>query len=53
VILIDSDMLVLDLRYQADARYADNKRALELQTDAVSLGTTSQALLEQIGTLPK
>lgn len=52
MILVDSDILVLDLRYQADPRYADNKSVLQrLQSEALPVGITCQALLEVVGIL--
>jgi hypothetical protein len=52
VILLDSDVLLIDQRYQNDPRYLVNRQAIELaQANSVSLGLTAQAFLEVIGIL--
>ena len=52
VILLDSDFLLIDRRYQNDPRYANNRRAIDFaQANSISLGITAQALLEVIGIL--
>jgi hypothetical protein len=52
VILIDSDVLLIELRYRNDARFAVNRQALQqAQADPVPLGITSQVLLEVVGNL--
>ncbi len=52
MILLDSDVLVIDLRYVNDSRFAVNRQALQqLQTDKSPVGITSQALLETVGIL--
>jgi hypothetical protein len=52
VILLDADMLVLDLRYPADPRFAVNRQVFQqLQADGIVLGITLQALLETVGIL--
>jgi hypothetical protein len=52
VILLDSDVLLIDQRYRSDPRYQINRRAIEhAQANAVALGVTAQALLEVVGIL--
>ncbi len=52
MILLDSDVLVLDLRYGRDPRVPVNRQALQqLVSDRVSLGISTAALLEVVGTL--
>jgi hypothetical protein len=52
VILLDSDVLLIDQRYRNDLRYAVNRQAIEFAgTNSISLGVTAQALLEVIGIL--
>ena len=53
MILLDADVLLIDIRYQNDPKYAVNRRALDrLAADGAALGVTSQTLLEVIGILP-
>jgi hypothetical protein len=50
VILLDSDVLLIDQRYRNDPRYAVNRQAIEFaRTNSISLAVTAQALLEVIG----
>jgi hypothetical protein len=50
VILLDSDILVLDLRFPRDPRFAVNQQTLQqLWADQLPLGITVQALLEVVG----
>lgn len=50
MILLDSDVLVIDLRYLRDARYAGNRRFLDhALANRLTLGITSHTLLEIIG----
>jgi hypothetical protein len=52
VILLDSDVLLIELRYTNDSRFAVNRQALQrLQGDGTPLGVTTQVLLEVVGTL--
>lgn len=52
MILLDSDILLIDQRYQNDPRYSLNRQAVEFaKANSVSLGITAQALLEVIGIL--
>ncbi len=52
MILLDADVLLIDLRYQNDARFPVNRQLLdEIQKGAVAAGITSQALLEVVGIL--
>ena len=52
MILLDADILVLDIRYPRDARFAMNERLLTtLQEHEISRGITLYALLEVIGIL--
>lgn len=52
MILLDSDVLLIDQRYRNDPRYAVNRQALEFaQTHSIAIGITAQALLEVIGIL--
>ncbi len=52
MILLDSDVILIDQRYQNDPRYALNRRAIEFaQTNSIGLGITAQALLEVVGIL--
>ncbi len=52
MILLDSDVLMIDQRYQNDARYALNRQALQrLQAEKIPLGITTQVLLEVVGNL--
>jgi hypothetical protein len=50
MIVLDSDVFVIDLRYPADSRYLVNRRVLEsLQLSTERLAVTCQTLLEVIG----
>jgi hypothetical protein len=50
MIVLDSDVLVIDLRYPADARYLVNRKVLDaLQLGSQHLIITCQTLLEIIG----
>lgn len=52
MILLDSDVLLIELRYTKDPRFAINRQALQrLQTDGLPSGVTAQALLETVGVL--
>lgn len=52
MIVLDSDLLVIDLRYPADARYLMNRQVLDaLQLSSEELAITCQTLLEVIGVL--
>jgi hypothetical protein len=52
VILLDSDVLLIDQRYRNDPRYSLNRQAIEFaQANSISLGMTAQAILEVIGIL--
>jgi hypothetical protein len=52
MILLDSDILLIDLRYPNDPRFAINRQALQqLRSDNIPLGLTSQVLLETVGIL--
>jgi len=52
VILLDSDVLLIDRRYQNDPRYPVNRQAIEFaQTNAIALAMTGQVLLEVVGVL--
>jgi hypothetical protein len=52
VILLDSDVLLIDQRYRTDARYSANRQAIEhAQKIPIALGMTAQALLEVVGIL--
>jgi len=52
MILLDADLLIVDLRYPADARYLMNSQVLDaLRLGAEPLAITSQTLLEVIGVL--
>lgn len=52
MILLDADILVLDIRYPRDARFAVNEQLLTmLQNHDISRGITLYALLEVIGIL--
>ena len=49
MILLDSDVLLLDLRYRNDPKSAVNRQALQqLRAANLALGITSQALLEVV-----
>src|SRR5581483_6959632 len=52
MILLDSDVLLIDVRYQRDPRYALNRQALQrLAAASTPRGITTQALLETVGIL--
>jgi hypothetical protein len=52
MILIDSDVLMIEHRYQNDPRFAVNRQALQyLKTNAFSLGITTQVWLEVVSNL--
>jgi hypothetical protein len=52
VIVIDSDVLVIEVRYPNDPRFAVNRQALQqIQADHFSLGISAHALLEVVGIL--
>lgn len=52
MIVLDSDLLIIDLRYPADARYSVNSAVLDaLRLGPAPLVVTSQTLLEVIGVL--
>ncbi len=52
MILLDSDVVLIDQRYRNDSRYAINRQAIDCAgTNSISLGVTAQALLEVIGIL--
>lgn len=52
MILLDADVLLIDLRYQNDARFPANRQVLDqINQGNVAAGITSQALLEVIGIL--
>ena len=52
MILLDSEVLLLDLRYQRDPRFSVNQQVLhQLRAAASPGGITLQALLEIIGVL--
>ena len=52
MILLDADVLLIDIRYPTDTRFAVNRRTLErLRDDGRASGITSQALLEVVGVL--
>jgi hypothetical protein len=52
IILVDTDVLMLDLRYPRDRNYAVNRRALDqIRADGIDLVVTVQVLLELVGKL--
>ena len=52
MILLDSDVLLIDRRYQSDPRFPVNRQAIEhARANAMALGITAQALLEVVGIL--
>lgn len=52
MILLDADVLLLDIRYPNDARFATNRATLDrLRDEAWNVGVTVQALLEVVGIL--
>ena len=52
MILFDSDILLLELRYPNDSRYSVNRQTIQqIQADGTPRGVTLQTLLEVIGKL--
>ena len=52
MIVLDADVLLIDIRYPQDARFARNRQFLDrLKTESVAAGITSGTLLEVIGVL--
>jgi hypothetical protein len=52
VILLDSDVLLIQLRYKRDPKFGVNQQALQQpQQDKTPCGVTLQALLEVVGVL--
>jgi hypothetical protein len=52
MILLDTDVFLLDKRHTTDHRFAVNRRALDrLRQDAHEVGVTTQVLLEVVGSL--
>lgn len=52
MILLDADVLLIDLRYSNDSRFAVNQRLLhQLKAERRSVAMTSQAILEVVGVL--
>jgi hypothetical protein len=52
VILLDSDVLMIELRYPYDRKASRNRLALQtIQADGIALGVTAQVLLEVVGNL--
>ena len=52
MILLDADVLLLDIRYPGDARFAPNRTALDrFRNEGWRVGVTVQALLEVVGIL--
>ena len=52
MILLDSDVVLIDRRYPNDSRFTANQRALQhLWAGTVPLGITQQAILEVVGVL--
>jgi len=50
MILLDTDVLIIDLRYLRDARFAANRRFLDhCQLQRLPLAITCQTLLEVVG----
>jgi len=50
VILLDTDVLIIELRFPRDARYAANRRFLDFAAaQALPLAITTQTLLEVVG----
>lgn len=52
MILVDTDVLLIDTRYQNDPKHHVNRQALdEIRADGITLGITAQTLLEIVGIL--
>jgi hypothetical protein len=52
MILLDADVLLLDIRYRADSKFASNRRLLDVfVAEQLEVGITVQALLEVVGIL--
>jgi hypothetical protein len=52
VIILDTDVVLIDYRYPRDPRFQRNRQALDrLRQTAEPLGITTQALLEVVGVL--
>lgn len=51
MIVLDTDVLILDLRFPRDARFANNRRFLEYAKNRLPLAMTCHGLLEVIGKL--
>ena len=52
MILLDADILLIELRYRNDTRFAVNRQILDIfQAGHVRVGMTAQALLEVVGVL--
>src|SRR5687767_9175564 len=52
MILLDTDVLLLDLRYTNDRKYPINRKALDrIRDQNILAGVTAQTLLEAIGIL--
>ena len=52
MILLDADVILIDRKYKADARYAKNRAALELlKADQLPLGMMAHAVLEVVGVM--
>jgi hypothetical protein len=52
MILVDSDVVLIDLRYVNDPKFGVNRQTLQqVQADKIPLGITSQSLLETVGIL--
>jgi hypothetical protein len=52
VILLDSDVLLLEMRYPKDPRFSINRQAIQqIQSDSLPLGVTLHTLLEVLGVL--
>ncbi|MFO0802118.1 MAG: hypothetical protein U0791_03195 [Gemmataceae bacterium] len=53
MIILDTDVILVDYRYPRDPRFPDNRRAIDLlrQQQGIGLGIATQALLELVGVL--
>ncbi|HLW67942.1 MAG TPA: hypothetical protein VKS79_21675 [Gemmataceae bacterium] len=52
MILLDADVLLIDVRYTSDQRFATNRKALEeIHNRQLAVGITAHALLEVVGIL--
>ena len=52
MILLDSDVLMIELRYPNDRKASRNRLALQtIHADGIALGVTAQVLLEVVGNL--